>query len=100
MSSPTTSPSLRAQSIVTRLFLGQKCVSWLRRNSKLQHFIESYDISILLNISKRTLFTMNSQTNSSAKVGIDMFSSRIHNYLICVVYTPSSGDQFPKEHKV
>ena len=43
---------------------------------------------------------MNSQTNSSAKVGIDMFSSRIHNYLICVVYTPSSEDQFPNEHKV
>lgn len=43
---------------------------------------------------------MNSQTNSSAKVGIDMFSYRIHNYLICVVYTPSSGDQFPKERKV
>ena len=49
--------------VVTSLFPGQKCISWLRR--KLQQLTERYDVSWAFygNISKRPLFTMNSQTN-------------------------------------
>ena len=72
--------------VVRSLLQARESIYWPGMSSEIQQFIEMCDVcrSYDKRRPKETLISQEVQDRPWAKVGIDLFSYRSHNYLICV----------------
>ena len=74
--------------VVSSLSRARECIYWPGMTSEIQQFIETCDVCRAFDKKqpKETLISYEVPDRPWAKVGIDLFSYRSRNYLICVDY--------------